>query len=174
MLARFDVYLLDEPTNDLDLDGLDRLERWIIGLPAAVVLVSHDRTFLARTVTDVVELDEFSHRPPATAVAGRRTSTSGRRRGEQRGSASRPTTRSGARWPSGRSASGSGRSQGLSKVRTSDEPDKNIRAFKINQTEQLAGRAARTERAMERLEAVDKPREPWQLRLNVRLAGAQR
>ena len=62
LLARFDVFLLDEPTNDLDLDGLDRLERWITGLPAAVVLVSHDRTFLARTVTDVVELDEFTHR----------------------------------------------------------------------------------------------------------------
>ena len=61
--------------------------------------------------------------------------------------------------------------QGLSKAKKSDEPDKNIRAFKINQTEQLAGRAARTEKAMERLEAVDKPREPWQLRLTVASAG---
>ena len=62
LLARFDVFLLDEPTNDLDLDGLDRIERWVTGLDAAVVLVSHDRTFLARTVTHVVELDEFTHR----------------------------------------------------------------------------------------------------------------
>ena len=62
LLARFDVFLLDEPTNDLDLDGLDRLERWVTELRAPVVLVSHDRTFLARTVTDVVELDEFTHR----------------------------------------------------------------------------------------------------------------
>ena len=68
LLARFDVFLLDEPTNDLDLAGLDRLERWIDGLPAPVVLVSHDRTFLARTVTDVVELDEFTHR--ATRYGG--------------------------------------------------------------------------------------------------------
>ena len=68
LLARFDVFLLDEPTNDLDLDGLDRLERWVGELPAAVVLVSHDRTFLARTITDVVELDEFTHR--ATAFGG--------------------------------------------------------------------------------------------------------
>ncbi|MEZ5255927.1 MAG: ATP-binding cassette domain-containing protein [Ilumatobacteraceae bacterium] len=43
LLSRFDVYLLDEPTNDLDLDSLDRLERWISRLDAAVVLVSHDR-----------------------------------------------------------------------------------------------------------------------------------
>ena len=34
LLSRFDVYLLDEPTNDLDLEGLDRLERWIMGWTA--------------------------------------------------------------------------------------------------------------------------------------------
>ncbi|MEZ5297099.1 MAG: ATP-binding cassette domain-containing protein [Ilumatobacteraceae bacterium] len=62
LLSRFDVYLLDEPTNDLDLDGLDRLERWVLGLDAPVLLVSHDRRFLDRVVTDVAEIDEFSHR----------------------------------------------------------------------------------------------------------------
>jgi ATPase subunit of ABC transporter with duplicated ATPase domains len=61
LLSRFDVYLLDEPTNDLDLDGLDRLERWIVGLDAGALLVSHDRAFLDRTITDVAEIDEFSH-----------------------------------------------------------------------------------------------------------------
>ena len=49
--------LLDEPTNDLDLDGLDRLERFVAGLRTGAVVVSHDREFLARTVTRVVELD---------------------------------------------------------------------------------------------------------------------
>ena len=77
LLARFDVFLLDEPTNDLDLDGLARLERWIGGAARpALVLVSHDRTFLARTVTEVVEIDEFTHRATRSAAAGRRTSTS--------------------------------------------------------------------------------------------------
>ena len=57
VLSRFDVVLLDEPTNDLDLDGLARLEAWVQGLRAGVVLVSHDREFLARCVTRVVELD---------------------------------------------------------------------------------------------------------------------
>ena len=52
LLSRFDVFLLDEPTNDLDLDGLDRLERWVLGLDAPVLLVSHDRSFLgARSPT---------------------------------------------------------------------------------------------------------------------------
>ncbi|TFB50373.1 ABC-F family ATP-binding cassette domain-containing protein [Cryobacterium tagatosivorans] len=57
LLSRFDVVLLDEPTNDLDLDGLERLEGFVRGLRGGVVLVSHDREFLARCVTRVLELD---------------------------------------------------------------------------------------------------------------------
>ncbi|HXH36852.1 MAG TPA: ABC-F family ATP-binding cassette domain-containing protein [Plantibacter sp.] len=57
LLSRFDIVLLDEPTNDLDLDGLERLERFVKGLRGGVVLVSHDREFLARCVTRVLELD---------------------------------------------------------------------------------------------------------------------
>nr|MCW2728147.1 heme transporter ATP-binding protein [Aeromicrobium sp.] len=57
LLSRFDIALLDEPTNDLDLDGLDRLEKMVTGMRAGIVLVSHDREFLARSVTRVVELD---------------------------------------------------------------------------------------------------------------------
>lgn len=57
LLSRFDVVLLDEPTNDLDLDGLERLERFVTGLRGGAVLVSHDREFLARSVTAVLELD---------------------------------------------------------------------------------------------------------------------
>ncbi len=62
LLSRFDVVLLDEPTNDLDLDGLERLEAFVRGLRSGVVLVSHDREFLARCVTRVVELDLAQHR----------------------------------------------------------------------------------------------------------------
>ncbi|WP_424709547.1 ABC-F family ATP-binding cassette domain-containing protein [Microbacterium sp. SLBN-111] len=57
LLSRFDIALLDEPTNDLDLDGLERLETFVKGLRGGVVLVSHDREFLARSVTRVLELD---------------------------------------------------------------------------------------------------------------------
>ena len=57
LLSRFDVVLLDEPTNDLDLAGLERLESFVHGLRGGVVLVSHDREFLARCVNRVVELD---------------------------------------------------------------------------------------------------------------------
>ena len=57
LLSRFDIVFLDEPTNDLDLDGLERLEAFVRGLRGGVVLVSHDREFLARSVTRVLELD---------------------------------------------------------------------------------------------------------------------
>ena len=55
----FDVLLLDEPTNDLDFTGLAWLERSLAAHPGSLVVVSHDRAFLDRTVTRVVELDEW-------------------------------------------------------------------------------------------------------------------
>jgi len=62
LLARFDVFLLDEPTNNLDFAGLERLERFLDGLAAGVVLVSHDRAFLDRTVTRVAEIEAETRR----------------------------------------------------------------------------------------------------------------
>ena len=169
LLSRFDVFLLDEPTNDLDLAGLAVLERWVTALDAPVVLVSHDRRFLDRVVTDVLEIDEFTHR--ARTFGG----------GWQAYLAERERARRHA-WERYEEYDASRRSlatraqrqrewaqQGRAKARRSagDEPDKNIRAFKLDQTEQLAGKAAQTRRAIARLEVVDKPREPWQLRLEI-------
>jgi ATPase subunit of ABC transporter with duplicated ATPase domains len=171
VLSRFDVYLLDEPTNDLDLDGLDRLEAWVLGLAAGVLLVSHDRRFLDRVVTHVVEIDEFSH--DVTEYAGGWHAYLDEREVARRHAWERfdeyDSKRRGLAGRAQREREWA--SQGMAKVRRDDEPDKNIRAFKKNQTEQLAGKAARTERAMERLERVDKPREPWQLRMEVASTG---
>src|SRR5207247_7901573 len=60
LLARFDVFCLDEPTNDLDFAGLELLERFVTGLRGSLVVVSHDRAFLDRTVTRIVEMEEGS------------------------------------------------------------------------------------------------------------------
>jgi len=171
LLSRYDVFLLDEPTNDLDLDGLERLERWILGLDAPALLVSHDRTFLERVITDVVEIDHHSHRAEwysggwSAFLAERELA---RLHAQQRfdeydskRSALQQRAQREREWAT----------QGQSKVRKSGENDKHIRNFKINQTEQLAGRAARTQKAAERLEAVEEPREPWELRLTIPTAG---
>jgi ATPase subunit of ABC transporter with duplicated ATPase domains len=57
LLSRYDVLLLDEPTNDLDLDGLERLEQFVLGRRGGLAVVSHDREFLTRVITDVFEID---------------------------------------------------------------------------------------------------------------------
>jgi len=173
LLSQFDVYLLDEPTNDLDLDGLDRLERWVLGLAAPVLLVSHDRRFLHRVITGVAEIDEFTHRLSLFG-GGWQAYLDERERArrhaweafeeydtKRRGLGDRAQRQ--REWAQ----------QGQAKVRRSanDEPDKNIRAFRIDQTEKLAGKAAQTKRAAERLEVVDKPREPWELRLEIPAAS---
>jgi ATPase subunit of ABC transporter with duplicated ATPase domains len=173
LLSRFAVYLLDEPTNDLDLDGLDRLEAWVRGLDAGVMLVSHDRRFLDRVVTQVAEIDEFSHR--VSVYGGGWQAYLDEREVARRHAWERFERYDDAR----RSLAGRAQQQrewaqqGQARVRRSagDEPDKFIRAFRLDQTEQLAGKAARTQRAIDRLEPVDQPREPWQLRLDIPHAG---
>ncbi len=62
LLSRYDVYLLDEPTNDLDAEGLGLLEAFVARAQVPIVVVSHDREFLSRTVTTVVEIDRSLQR----------------------------------------------------------------------------------------------------------------
>lgn len=57
LLARPDVILLDEPTNHLDLNSIAWLENYLKSYDGAVIIVSHDRYFLDKIVTKVVELE---------------------------------------------------------------------------------------------------------------------
>jgi ATP-binding cassette subfamily F protein 3 len=56
------LLILDEPTNHLDIGMLEWLENWINQFQGAVLIVSHDRTFLDHTVNGILDLDEHSHR----------------------------------------------------------------------------------------------------------------
>ncbi len=61
LLSQPNVLLLDEPTNDLDLDTLRILEDFLDEWPGALVVVSHDRALLERTVVDVLVIDGEGH-----------------------------------------------------------------------------------------------------------------
>ena len=52
-----DMLLLDEPTNHLDVEMLEWLEEWLADFPGGAMIVSHDRTFLDRTVTRIIDLN---------------------------------------------------------------------------------------------------------------------
>jgi len=52
------VYILDEPTNDLDLDTLDALEQFLVETKSAILLVSHDRAFINQIATQVLYFDD--------------------------------------------------------------------------------------------------------------------
>ena len=56
ILAQPDLLLLDEPTNHLDLPSIEWLEKYLLHYQGAVVIVSHDKYFLNRMVTKIVEL----------------------------------------------------------------------------------------------------------------------
>ena len=92
LLSQPNVLLLDEPTNDLDLDTLRVLEDFLDEWPGALVVVSHDRALLERTVTDVLVID-------GSGSAARRPGGLGAYLAEQRASRSRGKASSGPARP---------------------------------------------------------------------------
>ncbi|NTV38208.1 MAG: ABC-F family ATP-binding cassette domain-containing protein, partial [Anaerolineales bacterium] len=67
LLARPQLLLLDEPTNHLDIAMLEWLEVWLAKYPGAALIVSHDRTFLDKTVTRILEIEDLTHKMKAYA-----------------------------------------------------------------------------------------------------------
>jgi len=61
LISHPQLLLLDEPTNHLDIEALEWLEDFLAAYDGAALVVSHDRTFLDRTVNTVFELDPLSH-----------------------------------------------------------------------------------------------------------------
>lgn len=56
LVAKYDIFLLDEPTNNLDIAGIEILERFIAGSKAGFLIISHDRRFLKETMNKIVDL----------------------------------------------------------------------------------------------------------------------
>jgi ATPase subunit of ABC transporter with duplicated ATPase domains len=171
LLARFDVFLLDEPTNDLDLDGLDRLERFVLGLAAPVMVVSHDRAFLERTITAVAEIDDHAH--TLTRYEGgwlaylderrltREHAEQDYRVYQDQRAALLARARTQRQWAT----------KGVRVAKRSGETDKFIRFRNMQSSEHVAAKAKITDKALDRLAMVDKPWEGWDLRLTIADAG---
>jgi ATPase subunit of ABC transporter with duplicated ATPase domains len=170
LLSRFDVLLLDEPTNDLDLDGLERLETFVRDQRAGIVVVSHDREFLARCVTRVVELDLAQqqvrvHGGGYDAYLEERATA---KRHEREAYEEYADRRSGLE-ERGRTQRG-WMDKGVRNAIRKGDPDKNIRHHQREGSEKQAAKARQTDRMIERLEEVTEPRKEWELRYEIAAA----
>ncbi|AOX46381.1 Energy-dependent translational throttle protein EttA [Microbacterium sp. MM2322] len=168
LLSRFDIALLDEPTNDLDLDGLERLETFVRGLRGGVVLVSHDREFLARSVTRVLELDlaQSSHRVYGggyDAYLEERATV--RRQAREKYEEYAETkadlvgrARTQREWSS----------QGVrNAMKKSPDNDKIRRKAAAESSEKQAQKVRQMESRIARLDEVEEPRKEWQLEFTI-------
>ncbi|MEV8531848.1 ABC-F family ATP-binding cassette domain-containing protein [Streptomyces sp. NPDC051211] len=171
LLSRYDVFLLDEPTNDLDLDGLERLEQFVKGLRAGTVVISHDREFLARTVTKVLELDLAQQQ--INLYGGGYDAYL-----EERDTARRHAREEFEEYADKR-ASLEGRAQmqrnwmdkGVRNARRkATDNDKIGRKLRSEASEKQAAKARQTQRAIERLDVVEEPRKEWELRMEIAAA----
>jgi len=171
LLSRYDIFLLDEPTNDLDLDGLRRLEQFVAGLRAGTVLVSHDREFLTRTVTKVLELDlpqqqvnlygggyatYLQERDRARRHAREQFEEYAEKKDEllERARTQRAWMEKGVR----------------NARRKATDGDKFVKHFRGETSEKQAAKARQTEKLIERLEVVEEPRKEWELRMEIAAA----
>ncbi|WP_157002423.1 ABC-F family ATP-binding cassette domain-containing protein [Agromyces laixinhei] len=168
LCSRFDLVLLDEPTNDLDLDGLERLEAFVRGIRGGVVLVSHDREFLARSVTRVLELDLAQH---SNRIYGggydayleeRATARRQQRDDYEEFAAKKADLVSRARtqreWSS----------QGVrNAMRKSPDNDKIRRKAASESSEKQAQKVRQMESRIARLDEVEEPRKEWQLEFTI-------
>lgn len=168
LLSRFDIALLDEPTNDLDLDGLERLETFVKGLRGGVVLVSHDREFLARSVTRVLELDlaQNAHRVYGggyDAYLEERATV--RRQAREKYEEFAETkadlvsrARTQREWSS----------QGVrNAMKKAPDNDKIRRKASVESSEKQAQKVRQMESRIARLDEVEEPRKEWQLEFTI-------
>ena len=167
-LSRFDIVLLDEPTNDLDFAGLEQLEAFVSGLRGGVVLVSHDREFLARCVTGVFELDLAQGR--STLFGGgydaylheREVARQHRRDEYEQFAATKADLVSRARtqreWSS----------QGVrNAMKKAPDSDKIRRRAMTESSEKQAQKVRQMESRIKRLDEVEEPRKEWKLEFTI-------
>lgn len=171
LLSRYDVLLLDEPTNDLDLAGLDQLERFVAETRTALMVISHDREFLARTVTGIVELDPVQEQIAVydggyeAYLVEREVARRHARETYEEYADTRQELEDRARMQRNWLEHGVRNAR-----RKSKDNDKVGRKFRAEATEKQAAKARQTQRRIERLDVVEEPRKEWELRMSIAAA----
>lgn len=171
LLAGHDILLLDEPTNDLDLAGLEILEDFVASDHRPMMIVSHDREFLSRTVTGVVELDSVQ-RQITVYDGGWESFLVERERARERAreeyeeyadkvGALKDRVQTQKTWLDKGTKNA---------IRKSTDNDKHIRHRAGQRSEKQAGKIAQSERALDRLEEVEEPRKEWVLQMDIAAA----
>ncbi|MBB1045598.1 ATP-binding cassette domain-containing protein, partial [Dietzia sp. DQ11-44] len=175
LLSQYEILLLDEPTNDLDLAGLAVLEDFMRTERRPMVVVSHDREFLARCVTGIVELDS-AQRQITVFDGGYESYLAERALARQRAREAYEeyAGRVGQlkdRMQTQKTWLDKGVRNTMRKSGGKDaEKDKHIRNRAGQRSEKQAAKISQTERAMERLDVVSEPRKEWQLQMEIATA----
>nr|WP_174556130.1 ABC-F family ATP-binding cassette domain-containing protein [Nocardia pseudobrasiliensis] len=176
LLSRFDILLLDEPTNDLDLDGLARLEQFVAGVRAPLMIISHDREFLARTVNRILELD-LAQQQVGSYDGGYEAYLVEReiaRRHAREAYEEYADTKAGLedRMVMQRNWLEHGVRNARRKARDPRkvDSDKAGRKMRAESTEKQASKVRQTQRRIERLDMVEEPRKEWELRMSIAAA----
>jgi ATPase subunit of ABC transporter with duplicated ATPase domains len=168
LLSRYDVFLLDEPTNDLDFAGLERLEQFVLELSAGLVVVSHDREFLARTITSVLDIDE----PSRTAVLygggyDAYLEERARRRSQAREAYDDFADKRQALVEQAQRQREQSVRGALRAKRKMPDNDRAAKGARIEAATHAASRVKNIESQLRHLDEVDEPRKQWQLQMSI-------
>ncbi|MBF6235705.1 ABC-F family ATP-binding cassette domain-containing protein [Nocardia otitidiscaviarum] len=176
LLSRFDILLLDEPTNDLDLDGLERLEQFVTGVRAPLMVVSHDREFLARTVNRIVELDLAQQRVDVydgsyeSYLAEREIARRHAREAYEEFADTKAGLEARATMQRNWMEHGVRTARRKAKDPRKLDSDKAGRKMRAESTEKQASKIKQTLKRIERLDVVEEPRKEWELRMSIAAA----
>ncbi|MGW4249058.1 ABC-F family ATP-binding cassette domain-containing protein [Nocardia sp. NPDC004722] len=172
LLSRFDILLLDEPTNDLDLDGLARLEQFVTGVREPLMVISHDREFLARTVNRIVELD-LAQQQVGIYDGGYESYLEERaiaRRHAREAYDEYADTKSGLEARANMQRNWLEHGVRNARRKSKGDSDKMGRKARAESTEKQASKIKQTVKRIERLDVVEEPRKEWELRMSIAAA----
>ncbi|MBN2086195.1 MAG: ABC-F family ATP-binding cassette domain-containing protein [Anaerolineales bacterium] len=173
LLTHPQLLLLDEPTNHLDLPMLEWLEGWLTGFRGGAMVVSHDRTFLDRTVTRILELDPRTH-----AIRQYAGSYTAYREAKAEERARREQAYSDQQMEIAALRSAAGHLRGIARFRKggkADTKDGFAKGFFANRGAGTVKRAKNIERRIEKLlteDRVEKPGWEWGMKLEFEPSAA--